>query len=82
MSYKLGVNLNASIKKSKFKEKKFLKLSSSKARKQLNWKSKLNLNQTLDLTSEWYRVYLNKKINKLYKITLNQIDLYFKLLNK
>tara|TARA_B100001027_G_scaffold211449_1_gene179665 strand:- start:2221 stop:3291 length:1071 start_codon:yes stop_codon:yes gene_type:complete len=82
MSHKLEVNLNASIKKSKFKEKKFLKLSSSKAKKQLNWKSKLNLNQTLDFTSDWYRVYLNKKINKLYKITLNQINLYFKLLNK
>jgi len=36
----------------------------------------------LDLTSDWYRVYLNKKKNKLYNITLNQINLYFKLLNK
>lgn len=82
MSNKLGVNLNVSIKKNKFKEKSSLKLSSSKAKKQLNWKSYLNLNQTLDLTSEWYKVYLNKKRNNLYKITLNQINLYFKLLNK
>ena len=82
MSNELGVNLNVSIKKNKFKEKSSLKLSSSKAKKQLNWKSYLNLNQTLDLTSDWYKVYLNKKKNKLYNITLNQINLYFKLLNK
>ena len=82
MSYKLRVNLNVSLKKNKFKEKKSLKLSSLKAKKQLNWKSCLNLNQTLDLTSDWYKVYLNKKKNKLYNITLNQINLYFKLLNK
>ena len=50
--------------------------------KQLNWKSCLNLNQTLDLTSDWYKVYLNKKKINYIRITLNQINLYFKLLNK
>lgn len=47
-------NFNFIIKKDqKYKETKILKLNSSKAKKKLNWVSKLNLTNSLLLVKEW-----------------------------
>ncbi len=82
MLKKLNVNLKVSIKKNKYKEKSSLKLSSAKAKKYLKWKSFLNSNQTLEFTSDWYKAYLDKNKNKLYEITIDQINSYLNKINK
>ncbi len=49
-------NFNYTISKNKrFKETKSLKLNSSKAKKKLNWTSKLSLPETLKFTIDWNR---------------------------
>ncbi len=41
------------------KETTYLKLKITKSKKILKWKPKLNLKKSLELTGQWYRVYLN-----------------------
>ena len=60
--------------KKKFHEAKFLSLSILKAKKELKWKPKLSFDQTLKLTSDWYKHYLAK--NKIEEITANQIKFF------
>ena len=43
------------------KEKLFLNLDSKKSKKKLNWVSFLNIDQTLQLTAEWYLAHKQKK---------------------
>ena len=46
----------------------------NKAKKVLNWKPTLSLNETIDLTVDWYKSYfLNKKMTN---VTLNQIEIF------
>ena len=67
------------IKKTEtFKESKLLKLNSSKAKKKLNWKTKLSFRETIEMTSMWYKMYYDKK--KISEITLNQIKKFEKKL--
>jgi UDP-glucose 4-epimerase len=56
-------------------ESKILMLNSEKSKKMLNWKTKYNLDQTIWLTSFWYKEFLAKK-NPL-EVTQNQIIKYF-----
>jgi CDP-glucose 4,6-dehydratase len=51
-----------------------LKLDISKAKNVLQWKPKLNLQQALDLTAQWYKAYGAKK--EMKKFTLAQINQY------
>jgi len=44
----------------KFKETNILKLDSSKAKKLLKWKPKVNIDEAIQLTSEWYSEYYTK----------------------
>ena len=61
-----------------FKESKLLKLNSEKAKKIIFWTSRLNFNETIDLTMKWYNKYINKKNNnQLYLETINQIRNYY-----
>ncbi len=61
-----------------FKELKLLKLNSEKAKKIIFWTSRLNFNETIDLTMKWYNKYINKKNNnQLYLETINQIRNYY-----
>ena len=46
------------IKKKNFKEEQILKLNSNKAKKLLKWKPLLPYNETIKLTVDWYRKYL------------------------
>ena len=68
------------VKDNNFTEHKLLQLSSLKAKKVLNWKSVLNFDETIKLTSEWYNA-LSKKQN-MTKFTLDQIEYYKKKFHK
>ena len=49
------------FKKGNFKETNLLKLNSSKALKNLNWKNKWSMRMSILKTAKWYEHYLNKK---------------------
>lgn len=61
-----------------FPEHNILQLDSSKAKKILNWGPQLTLEQMIDITSQWYTLYLNDNndINSLREITHRQIKDY------
>ena len=46
-----------------FKESKLLQLNSIKAKKTLNWKCKLNFEETIKLTVQWYKTFYFDKRN-------------------
>ena len=48
-------------RKNNFPEAKFLALDISKAKNRLNWYPKININKTLELTSDWYKEFYKKK---------------------
>jgi CDP-glucose 4,6-dehydratase len=64
------------IKKENFHESSILKLNNQKAQKELKWKPKLNFNQTIKLTVDWYKALKNN--DKLEKITEKQITFFLK----
>ena len=59
------------VRKKSFKETKVLQLSSNKSNKYLNWRSKWNLDQTLNKVLEWNDLY--KKNKTARKICEKQI---------
>jgi CDP-glucose 4,6-dehydratase len=59
-----------------FYEKKYLFLNSAKAKHKIKWSSILNFNETLKLTADWYREYLDKK--NVENKTISQIKFYLK----
>ncbi len=63
-----------------FLEHKLLQLSSKKAKKNLNWKSVLNFEETIDMTSEWYKALIEKKNMTIF--TTDQIKYYQKKFHK
>ncbi len=56
-------------------EANYLKLDCSKAKAQLGWNPKWNLDYTLEKLVQWYQIY-NDNPNSLYELTLNQIKEY------
>lgn len=56
-------------------ETKILTLNSSKIKKIFKWKSKLNIKNSLKLTIDWYKFFLEKK--DLQKISKYQINNFF-----
>lgn len=78
--------LSTNVKESNFElddiaqphETKLLKIDSSKAKKQLGWKTLWNVEVTLDKTIEWYQAYHKKK--NMMKVSLDQINNYEKQL--
>lgn len=52
-------------------EANLLLLDISKARFELNWKPTLTIENSIELTTEWYRRYINEDV---YKLCLEQID--------
>lgn len=62
-------------KKNKNHETNKLNLNSKKAKRDLNWESKININDSLKLTIEWYECFFKNK--KIKEISLNQIKKYF-----
>lgn len=63
-------------KNTNLRETKFLKINSNKAKKLLNWKTKMNTIEAINLTCEWYKRFLEKK--ELLCFTRKQILDYLK----
>ena len=61
-------------------EAKLLALDSTKARQELNWLPKWNIEQALNKTVEWYKTYYQN--GEIEKITHNQIEEYFNIKGK
>jgi CDP-glucose 4,6-dehydratase len=57
-------------------EANLLMLDVNKAKFQLGWEPKMNLDQTIDLTVEWYKKYNSENT---YQLCVNQINKYFSL---
>ncbi len=55
-------------------EARLLKLDSTKAKHELNWQPKLNLDEAVNLTAEWYRGFKDKE--NLAELTRKQIEFY------
>ena len=64
------------VKTKNFFENKLLQLDSRKSKKQLKWKSVLTFDETIELTVDWYRKYLENKNMKTF--TLKQIEFFEK----
>lgn len=71
-NYNIKLNYN---KRKKFAESAKLNLDTSKIKKKIGWKSKLNIEQTCDLICEWYNQYFETK-KDLLEFTQLQIKKY------
>ena len=72
------LRISYKTEKINFSEKKILRLSSKSIMKNINWRPKLKINQTIKLTYDWYaNFFKNKKM--IYKFTEKQIKFYFKI---
>ena len=60
----------------KFKEVNFLMLNSNKAKREIFWKPKLNFNDTMKLTVDWYKSF--HKNENLEEVTKQQIQFFLK----
>lgn len=60
-------------------ETAILKLDSTKAKKYLNWNSKLGINDAMDWTLNWYKDFYSGENAK--KITSNQIEKYLEMVS-
>jgi len=67
-----------SKKRSPLYENKILLLSASKAKNELNWKPLLKIDKSLELTTNYYNLILQKKGNG-YKIVSDQIKKFFNI---
>ena len=65
------------IKTRNHKESKVLMLNSNKSKKILKWSSKYNLEESLSLTSAWFKQYIDKKNRNILEVTQDQIRKYF-----
>ena len=70
-----GISKKINFKKSKMHESKFLSLNINKAKKELNWKPRLNFDETIKLTVDWYKNFLIEK-KDVDNITSYQIEYY------
>ena len=58
-----------------YHESKILMLNSNKSKKILNWKTKYNLEQSIKLTTLWFKAFIENK--NILKLTQEQIRNYF-----
>ena len=77
ISIHLGKIDYKTVPNKKFKESGLLKLNCRKAFKLIKWKPNIDYNQSIELTSEWYRAYNEKK--NLLNFSINQIKNYFNI---
>ncbi len=61
----------------KFYESSLLQLDTAKAKKILNWKARLNLDETIEFVVNWYKD-LHKYKKDIYKISSKQIMQFMK----
>jgi len=60
-----------------YKESKVLMLNSNKSKKILKWNSQYNLEESINLTSAWFKQYIDKKNRNILEVTQDQIRKYF-----
>ena len=63
--------------KNNFYESSLLQLNNSRAKKVLNWKAKLNINETIDFVVEWYKNFKKNSRNTIL-ISRYQLNKYMK----
>ena len=74
--FKNKVNVRENyVKKNLYKESNVLLLSSDKSKKTLKWKPKYNIDKTMKLISDWYKIFFKKK-KDLLSISQKQIVQY------
>jgi CDP-glucose 4,6-dehydratase len=71
-------NITPKFKKITFKEKKFLSLSSNSILQDLNWSPKLNIDDTVKITCDWYFYFFKSRKKNIYQFTKNQILNFFR----
>ncbi len=71
MNYELSTYLHDLSNPNDLHEAKLLMLDISKAKFQLGWEPRLNINQTVELTVDWYKRY---KTEEVYTLCLEQIN--------
>lgn len=59
-------------------ESRLLKLNSNKARKKINWKPKLNFDETIEMTTSWYKNFYENKQISVFELSKKQISYYTK----
>ena len=64
-------------KTNKFYESSLLQLDTTKARKILNWKARLNLNETIEFVVNWYK-NLDKHKKSIHEVSSKQIIQFMK----
>ena len=74
--YKNGKIVLNNSKSNKIKEAGLLKLNCDKALSELEWKSNLNFNKTIEMTMQWYNYYYNNLGQSMYEFSKDQIDEY------
>ena len=74
---KWGLETFVEFKTSDIYEENKLILNSNKAKKNLNWQPKMNIDLAIDWIVEWYKAYHENK--DIRKISENQIEKYLKL---
>lgn len=68
-------NLKIKIdKKKNYHESKLLSLNIQKAKNELRWEPKLCLNQTIELTADWYKIFFKNK--NIENLTNYQIEFF------
>jgi len=60
------------------KEHRLLSLSCNKAKKQLQWRSVLKFEKSVEMTADWYRRYYLKKGN-MFEFSVSQIESYMSM---
>ncbi len=68
------------LKNERFYESRLLQLNNKKAKKILNWRSRLTLDETITLVVEWYKQFKHDK-KKIFDTSKKQINFYFKKIN-
>ena len=64
--------------KKKYLETKELNLNSNKMKQFINWSNKIDIDQSIKLTFDWYSQFIKNR-NNSYKITISQIKNYLLL---
>ncbi len=73
----MGIKKKYFIKSNKnIKETGLLSLNINKSKKNLNWKPRLSIFQSLKLTAEWYSCFINKREN-IQSFSKKQIEEFF-----
>ena len=72
-----NIKIDYSKKSLKFQENKYLSISTKRSKKYLNFKLRMNIDNTLKLCTDWYQAY-NQSKKSSYLVMKYQIEKYLK----